>query len=236
MRIASLIILVLISNCIFAQNKKLVIKHTDRNSRIAIKKEKYIGIWSDSVLIYGDVISFDSNYFELRIWGRDKSKMEYFTDRMNWSRVHKLRNKEGWYVSDSLTKGKNKNDTLLAFYLFSPKDGRQFFVLYRSTDIVKFSIGEIDSIEARKVDGVVSAGPGVLLWPLMMISTPIWNYDDDGHYNWETLGIFAGLSIISWSVLMINKYYVKWRMYDFRVYKVNKLKPIHGKKISLKRA
>ncbi len=48
MRIASLIILVLLSNCIFAQNKKLVIKHPDRNSRIAIKKEKYIGIWSDS--------------------------------------------------------------------------------------------------------------------------------------------------------------------------------------------
>jgi hypothetical protein len=72
----SLIVLVLISNCIFAQNKKIVLKQPDGSSRITIKKEKYIGIWLDTVLIYGKVISFDSNYFELRIWGRDKSKME----------------------------------------------------------------------------------------------------------------------------------------------------------------
>ena len=77
--------------------------------------------------------------------------MEYFTDRMNWSRVDKLRNKEGWYVSDSLTDERNRNDSLIEpLYLFSPQKGRQYFVLYRSTDTEKSLFVKIDSLQCQK--------------------------------------------------------------------------------------
>jgi hypothetical protein len=153
--------------------------------------------------------------------------MEYFTDRMNWSRVHKLRNKDGWYVSDSLTDERNRNDSLIEpLYLFSPQKRRQYFVLYRSTDTEKSLFAKIDSIQCQKKDGVVNPSFGLVVWPLMMISTPIWNYDDEGHYMWETLGILAGLTAFEYSMLMINKYYVKWRTYDLKIYKIHKLKPL----------
>jgi hypothetical protein len=233
----SLIILVLICNCIFAQNKKLVIKHTDRNSRIVIKKEKYIGIWSDSVLINGVVVSFDSNYIKLRMWGRDKSKIEYFADRLTGVQAHRMENKEGWRISDSLTRIKNENDTLIQlWYLFSAKQARTYIVLQRSTDIEHFSINEIDSITAQKGEGNEGGGFGVIIWPLVMLSTPIWAYDDEGHYEWGALGVLAGLTAVSWSLVLSNNYYSKWRIYDFKVYKVDKIKPIHAKKIPCKGA
>jgi hypothetical protein len=229
MRIASLIILVLISNCIFAQNKKLVIKHTDRSCRIVIKKEKHIGIWSDSVLIKGVVVSFDSNYIKLRMWGRDESKMEYFADRITHTRAARMRNKDGWYISDSLTRIKNENDTLIQlWYLFSAKQARTYIVLQRSTDIEHFSINEIDSITAQKGEGNEGGGFGVIIWPLVMLLTPIWAYDDEGHYQWGVLGVLAGLTAVSWSIVLSNNYYSKWRMYDLREYKVYKIKPLKG--------
>jgi hypothetical protein len=224
-----LILLVLISNCIFAQNKKLVIKHTDRNSRIAIKKEKYIGIWSDSILINGVVVSFDSNYIMLRMWGRDKSKMEYFVDRLTGVQTHRMENKEGWRISDSLTRIKNENDTLIQlWYLFSAKEARTYTVLQRSTDIEHFSINEIDSITAQKGEGYPGADFGLIIYPLVMLSMPIWAYDDEGHFEWGAFGVMAGLTAFSWSMFLVNSYYSKWRIYDLREYKFYKIKPLKG--------
>jgi hypothetical protein len=228
----SLIFLVLISNCIFAQNKKLVIKHTDRNSRVSINKGKYIGIWSDSESNFGEVTSLDSNYIELRIWGEDKSKIEYLTFRSNKS-IQSLK-KDGWQVSDSLTALMNRNDTLIDKYYLFGKQVKPYVGLYRSTDLKRFSISEIDSIEATKSRGVSSGGGfGAVMFTLVTISTPIWNYDDEGHFQWETFAIVAGFATVSWSFILIVKQFEKYRMYDFKVYKVYKIKPIHTKKIPL---
>ena len=227
MRKTSLIILVLISNCIFAQNKKLVIKHTDRSSRIAIKKEKYIGIWSDSVRYFGDVIYLDSNYIQLRFWGEDKSKIEYLTFRSNKS-IQSLKN-DGWQVSDSLTALMNRNDTLIDKYFLFGKQVKPYIGLYRSTDFKKFSISEIDSIEATKSRMVSSGGGfGAAMFTLVMISTPIWNYDNEGHFQWETFAMIAGLATVSWSFLLITKQFTKFRMYDLEKYEIYKIKPLKG--------
>ena len=228
MQKTSLIILVLICNCIFAQNKKLVIKHTDRNSRVSIKKGKYIGIWSGSERNFGDVIYLDSNYIELRIWGEDKSKIEYLTFRSNKS-IQNLE-KDGWQRSDSLTALMNRNDTLNDNYYLFGKQVKPYIGLYRSTDFKRFSISEIDSIEANKSRSLSTSGGGfgAVMFTLVMISTPIWNYDDEGHFQWETFAIVAGFATVSWSFLLIVKQFDKYRMCDLEKYKIYKIKPLKG--------
>jgi hypothetical protein len=161
-----------------------------------------------------------------------KVKWNNFADRLTGVQANRMRNKGGWRTSDSLTKIKNENDTLIQpWYLFSAKQARTYIVLQRSTDIEHFSINEIDSITAQKRDGYPGADFGVIIWPLMMLSTPIWAYDDEGHYQWGALGVLAGLTAFSWSLLLVNNYYSKWRIYDLREYKDYKVKPLNSKKI-----
>ncbi len=123
----------------------------------------------------------------------------------------------------------NRNDTLNENYYLFGKQVKPYIGLYRSTDFKRFSISEIDSIEATKSRKVSSGGGlGAVMFTLVMISTPIWNYDDEGHFQWETFAIVAGFATVSWSFLLIVKQFDKYRMYDLEKYKIYKIKPLKG--------
>ncbi len=197
--------------------------HPETKARISIKKERYMQIFYDSTMIKGNVVYFDSNYFELRIWDRYPNKIEYLTEPSKHSHYNK-NIREGWYFSDSLTKAINyKEPTQELHYFISGKKPTTYLVFYRSTDIEKFYFSEIDSIQCRKTDNNATPGIELVILPLIIVSSPIWNYTD-GHYNWGFIGAITGILALEITHLMINDLRNTLRTYDLEIYKVLKIK------------
>lgn len=184
------------SNYLFCQSNKLVLKNDKTKKTAKLEKYDYVELYKKGGLTKGYVSDFSENSIYIRLYERDKNKMEVDTVK---SRLTRKRLKQNWFVKEYTSKGN---------------------IIYRSTSIDSIKFSDIDSIRFSLIPNGATPGFEIVLLPLLALSTPLWAYDDKGKYEWQTGAILLGFSVLEWTYCIVANNRAKLRTYQFKNWRI----------------